>query len=512
MDLPPSSLQPLPSFLPAAASSSSLAQRARSRRTLSLPHHTELLLPSYADRTASDSPLLLPASTSLSSASVASALLPPTFAVSIPLKAGPKRVSLTQPASPTWQSFISKARSGAAAAQYAADDAAITRSSISASLSSLQLPLSVHSIDIPESPLPPAELDHIQVAEAGRGAEPGATYGFHQQQHRSMRPPPQRRSPRAWLLLWLVTVPSVMLAVTCGLIFYHSLTLYASLYVAYLVFLPPNPLPISFQVLAILFVFAVIGRSLFNLLLTFARIRYRQLWVNQRRHRQLFAIRQLHFINCLMTAAALLGMPPALVTLLLSSGRPWSDPVVFVLVAIVALECVAWLATLAILAALRRDFTWKELSLHCPHVPISGTFNSTALQRRTVEQNRRIIDALPVHRFSLSQWREQQRRLASAGKADSGDDDEAVCCAICLVDMADGDVMRALKCSHCFHKRCIEQWLERKTCCPMCIRQIDVSLTRERDRQQKRRASQRTAEVVPVAASQVELAAMAERC
>ena len=142
------------------------------------------------------------------------------------------------------------------------------------------------------------------------------------------------------------------------------------------------------------------------------------------------------------------------------------------------MECIAWLITLTILIVLRRDFTWKELSIHCPHVPISTTFNSTALQRRTVEQHRRIIDALPVHRFSLVQWREeQQQRRQLAAKSNTpplDEQDEQVCCAICLVDMLDGDMMRVLKCSHCFHQRCIDQWLERKTCCPMCIRQIDV--------------------------------------
>ena len=505
----------LPSFTPATLSS--LAQRARSRRTHSLPYHTALLLPPSTARTASDSPTLLPTSTSLSSATVAPSFHPPTFAVSISLKGGLKRTSLTQPPSPTWHSFIAKSRS---TAMYAADDAALTRSSISSSLSSLQLPLTAHSIDIPESPLPPAELDeanrstafvNIDVDEAGTvTAAAGLAIGSSPQQVR-LRPAPVRRSPRAWLLLWLVTLPTFMLLVTCGLIVYHSLMLYASLYIGYLVFLPAAPVPLSYQVTVILFMFAVIGRSAFNLLLTFARVRFQRLWANQRRHRQPLAFRQLHLINCILSAAALLSLPPALITMFVDSERTWTDPLLLVPFALIAVEGVAWLCTALILALLRRDFTWKELSFHCPHVPVSATFNSTALQRRTVEQHRRIIDALPVHRFSLDQWREERQQCQQqAGKSvviAEDDEDEQVCCAICLVDMADGDMMRVLKCTHCFHQRCIDQWLERKTCCPLCVRQIDRSVTRERDRQ-KRRYGQRTAGVAPLSAPQVELVGM----
>ena len=466
---------------------------------------------------------MLPNSTSLTSASVASTFLLPTLAVSIPLKGRPKRASLTQPASPTWQSYIPKSQ---AVMMYAADDAAITRSSISASVSSLQLPLSLHSIDIPESPLPPAEQDeaarsdqyHIDVDPAGMGAAAsGGIQGAGQQQQRRLRQPPSRRSPRAWLLLWLVTVPTVMLSVTCGLIFYHSIVLYASFYIAYLVFLPTSPLPLPFQLTTILFIFAVIGRSLFNLLLAFTRVRHRQLWVNQRRHRQPFAIRQLHLINCLVTAAVMLSLPPALTTMVINSNRSWDDPLVYVLLALMAIECIAWLSTIGILAALKRDFRWAELSLHCPFIPISSTFNSTALQRRTVEQNRRAIDALPVHRFSLTEWREQrqqrQRKLSGASNtatAAAVDEEEEVCCAICLADLVDGDAMRVLKCRHCFHQACIDRWLEFKTQCPMCIRQIDVSLTsagaRQKNRVRQRTPVNRAAGVVPLPAPEVELA------
>jgi len=40
-------------------------------------------------------------------------------------------------------------------------------------------------------------------------------------------------------------------------------------------------------------------------------------------------------------------------------------------------------------------------------------------------------------------------------------------CPICLEDMSDGEV-RILQCRHGFHKMCVDEWLERRTQCPMC--------------------------------------------
>eukprot|EP01026_Neomeris_dumetosa_P013231 TRINITY_DN1461_c0_g1_i3.p1 TRINITY_DN1461_c0_g1~~TRINITY_DN1461_c0_g1_i3.p1 ORF type:complete len:335 (-),score=41.16 TRINITY_DN1461_c0_g1_i3:924-1829(-) len=41
-------------------------------------------------------------------------------------------------------------------------------------------------------------------------------------------------------------------------------------------------------------------------------------------------------------------------------------------------------------------------------------------------------------------------------------------CAICLEDFATGDVLRQMPCAHCFHKKCLDQWLEHKAVCPNC--------------------------------------------
>jgi hypothetical protein len=41
-------------------------------------------------------------------------------------------------------------------------------------------------------------------------------------------------------------------------------------------------------------------------------------------------------------------------------------------------------------------------------------------------------------------------------------------CGICIEKMNKGDITRELECSHSFHIDCIDQWFEKKCCCPFC--------------------------------------------
>eukprot|EP00479_Gromia_sphaerica_P009679 TRINITY_DN4164_c0_g1_i1.p1 TRINITY_DN4164_c0_g1~~TRINITY_DN4164_c0_g1_i1.p1 ORF type:complete len:117 (+),score=10.52 TRINITY_DN4164_c0_g1_i1:128-478(+) len=51
-------------------------------------------------------------------------------------------------------------------------------------------------------------------------------------------------------------------------------------------------------------------------------------------------------------------------------------------------------------------------------------------------------------------------------------DDDAKC-TICLEDYSEGDELRTLRCSHHFHKTCIDPWLlSRKKQCPLCQQDI----------------------------------------
>ena len=41
-------------------------------------------------------------------------------------------------------------------------------------------------------------------------------------------------------------------------------------------------------------------------------------------------------------------------------------------------------------------------------------------------------------------------------------------CGICISKMKRNDIVRNLKCNHSFHINCIDQWFEKKCCCPYC--------------------------------------------
>lgn len=44
-----------------------------------------------------------------------------------------------------------------------------------------------------------------------------------------------------------------------------------------------------------------------------------------------------------------------------------------------------------------------------------------------------------------------------------------VTCSICLEDFARGEYLRRTECRHCFHKRCLDPWVDRKNkTCPLC--------------------------------------------
>ena len=41
-------------------------------------------------------------------------------------------------------------------------------------------------------------------------------------------------------------------------------------------------------------------------------------------------------------------------------------------------------------------------------------------------------------------------------------------CGICIEKMKRNDIVRELTCKHSFHIDCIDQWFEKKCCCPYC--------------------------------------------
>lgn len=45
-------------------------------------------------------------------------------------------------------------------------------------------------------------------------------------------------------------------------------------------------------------------------------------------------------------------------------------------------------------------------------------------------------------------------------------------CAICLVDLAPGELVRDIPCRHLFHASCLDPWLRLRGTCPYCVRAV----------------------------------------
>jgi hypothetical protein len=83
---------------------------------------------------------------------------------------------------------------------------------------------------------------------------------------------------------------------------------------------------------------------------------------------------------------------------------------------------------------------------------------------------------------------------ASGGNEDSNDngnndddDDDALSsmstgarCVICLLRLADGDVIGDIPCGHLLHKACLKDWVRRKNKCPLCQHVGIATLSLER--------------------------------
>lgn len=53
-------------------------------------------------------------------------------------------------------------------------------------------------------------------------------------------------------------------------------------------------------------------------------------------------------------------------------------------------------------------------------------------------------------------------------------DIEGTSCSICIKDFVENDEVRALPCAHMFHAPCIDEWLRRRSDCPLCKADVVV--------------------------------------
>lgn len=91
-------------------------------------------------------------------------------------------------------------------------------------------------------------------------------------------------------------------------------------------------------------------------------------------------------------------------------------------------------------------------------------------RRRTAENQ--IIVSHALHNFPTYHYSSIESYQSGSGDVYLNST-QTVCC-ICASDYGVGDEVTRLPCSHCYHKSCIQTWLQRKAECPTCHAVLDV--------------------------------------
>jgi len=103
------------------------------------------------------------------------------------------------------------------------------------------------------------------------------------------------------------------------------------------------------------------------------------------------------------------------------------------------------------------------------------------------EASQVVIDSYPVEIVgSGGQDGGSCKERSSSGKADNDGVStkkkpkiDMGTCNICLEDYQAGEEVKSLSCPHTFHKGCIDQWLKRVACCPVC--KADVGMYKKQN-------------------------------
>lgn len=76
-------------------------------------------------------------------------------------------------------------------------------------------------------------------------------------------------------------------------------------------------------------------------------------------------------------------------------------------------------------------------------------------------------------RIDLATFTHDYKRVVGVDSA--GQERDSSACVICLSEFREGEKVRRLGCLHLFHVGCVDMWLSRNSCCPVCRVDIEAA-------------------------------------
>ncbi|GJZ89295.1 putative RNA-directed DNA polymerase, eukaryota, reverse transcriptase zinc-binding domain protein, partial [Tanacetum coccineum] len=142
--------------------------------------------------------------------------------------------------------------------------------------------------------------------------------------------------------------------------------------------------------------------------------------------------------------------PPTVSCAFDDSNTDVVHPVHHSVVMIIGVLCATFCLSFLVLAC--KKFCHSDATPQAPHAIIRSRSRFSGI-------NRKAIESLPFFTFASLKGSK-----------------EGLECVVCLSKFEDSEVLRLLpKCKHAFHMKCIDEWLERHSTCPLCRYKFDES-------------------------------------